>query len=179
MESLPLRRRADLLGGRGRETQEHERTGIHGVPFESENFVNGVDRTFCPTVAAGDGDEAIQERVRGVRGLEARRGAKVVGRGIDRLAASDGRHHFRRSVTQAEGFHRDERAVVGPERDAKVQLEDAVRSEEQPVRAAARQDRSAKTGTLEVPAARWARSGECREARRRCSAAARPSRAAS
>src|SRR5712691_5785394 len=96
----------------------------------SENFVNGVDRTFCPTVAAGDGDEAIQERVRGLCGLEARRGAKVIGRGINRLAASDRRHHFRWSVTQAERFHRDERAVVGPKRGAKVHLEDAVRSEE-------------------------------------------------
>src|SRR5216683_1704391 len=118
----------------------------------SENFVNGIDRAFCATVAAGHCDQAIQERVRGVCGLEARRGAKVVGRGIDGLAASDGRDHVRRSVTQAERFHRDERAVVGPERDAKVQLEDAVGAEEEPVRAPTRQDRSAKTGALEVPA---------------------------
>src|SRR5260221_11612602 len=96
----------------------------------SENFVDRVDRTFCATVAAGHCDEAIQERVRGVCGLEARRGAKVVGRRIDRLAASDGRHHVRRSMSQAERSHRDERAVVGPERDAKIHLEDAVPPEE-------------------------------------------------
>src|SRR5439155_20028297 len=96
----------------------------------SAHFVDRVNRTFCATVAAGYCDETIQERVRGVCSLEARRGAKIVGRGIDRLATSDGRDHLRRSVTQAERLHRNERAVVGPERDAKVHLEDAVRSEE-------------------------------------------------
>src|SRR6202035_2258784 len=47
---------------------------------------------------------------------------------------------------------RDERAVVGPERDAKIHLEDAVPPEEQPVSAPVRQDRSAKTRALEAPA---------------------------
>src|SRR5947208_3186803 len=80
----------------------------------SEHFVDRVNRTFCATVAAGHCDETIQERVRGVCSLEARRGAKIVGRGIDRLATSDGRDHLRRSVTQGERLHRNERAALGP-----------------------------------------------------------------
>src|SRR5215510_12054736 len=119
----------------------------------SENFVNGVDRTFWAAVAAGDRDETIQERVRGMRGLEPWRAPKVVRRGIDHFAARDGRDHFRWTVAQPERSHRDERAVVGPQRGAQVQLEDAVCSKQQPVGAAAGQDRSAKTRTLEAPAA--------------------------
>src|SRR5258708_17050664 len=103
----------------------------------SENFVNGVDLTFCPAVATGDGNETIQERVRGMRGLEPWRGPKVVGRGINRLAAFDGRDPFRRTVAEPERSHRDERDVVGPQRGAQLQLEDAVRSKQQPVGAAA------------------------------------------
>src|SRR5258705_11407385 len=94
----------------------------------SDNLVNGVDRTFWAAVATGDGNETIQERVCGMRGLEPWRGPKVVGRGINRLAACDGRDHFRRTVAYPERSHRDERAVLGPQRGAQVQLEDAVRS---------------------------------------------------
>src|SRR5260370_17992669 len=119
----------------------------------SENFVNGVDRTFWAAVATGDGNETIQERVRGMPGLEPWRRPEVVGRGINRLAACDGRDHFRRTVAQPERSHRDERAVVGQQRGAQVQFEDAVRSKQQPVGAAAGQDCSAKTRTLEAPAA--------------------------
>jgi hypothetical protein len=64
----------------------------------SKNFVNGVDRAFWAAVTTGDGNETIQERVRGMPGLEPWRGPKVVGRGINRLAACDGRDHFRRTV---------------------------------------------------------------------------------
>src|SRR2546428_3354310 len=67
---------------------------VHRGPSKassSEHFVDRVNRTFWATVAAGHCDETIQERVRGVCSLEARRGAKIVGRGIDRLATSDGR----------------------------------------------------------------------------------------
>ena len=46
-----------------------------------------------------------------------------------------------------------ERAVVGPQRGAQVQLVDAVHSKQQPVGAAAGQDCSAKTRTFEALAA--------------------------
>src|SRR5260370_38358444 len=62
----------------------------------SENFVNGIDRTFWAAVATGDGNETIQERVRGRRGLEPWRGPKAVGRGINRLPASHRRTHVPR-----------------------------------------------------------------------------------
>jgi hypothetical protein len=41
-------------------------------------------------------------------------------------------------VAHAEGAHRDERAVVGPERDPQIHLEHVVRSKQEPVSAAAR-----------------------------------------
>src|SRR5262249_56447689 len=90
--------RADLLGSRRVEPKEHERSRIHEFVPSSENFVDGVDRTFCAAVATGDSNETIQERVRGMRGLEPWRGPKVVGRRIDHLAACDRRDHFRRTV---------------------------------------------------------------------------------
>ena len=85
-------------------------------------------------------------------GLEPRGGPKVVMRRIDSFVASKRRHDFSRSVTQAERSHRDERAVVGPERRAKVQFEDAIRSEKEPVRARARQNDASKARTFEIAA---------------------------
>jgi hypothetical protein len=111
--------------------------------------VNRVDRTFWAAVATGDGNETIQERVRGMRGLESWRGPKVVGRGINRLAARECRDHVRRPVTKPERGHVDEGTVVGLECQAQVEIEDAVSAEERPV-AAARQQLSAELRTLEV-----------------------------
>src|SRR5262249_7385710 len=119
----------------------------------SEHFVDGIDRTLSATVAARHGDQAIQERVCRISGLEAWRGSKVVACRIDGLAPPEGRDHFGRSVTQAERLHRDQRAIVGPQRRAQVQLEDPVAAEAQPVRAAAGQDRASKPRASEVAAA--------------------------
>ena len=107
-------------------------------------------------VAARYGEEAIQERVLRVPGLEAGRGPEVVGRGVDALAARERRDHFRRAVTKPEGRHVDEGAVVGLECDAQVELEDAVGSEERPI-AATGQHLAAKPRALEVAARDWRR----------------------
>ena len=100
--------------------------------------MNGVDRPFSAPVAARHRDEMVQECVRRVCGFESRRRPKIVGCWIDRLATRQGIHHVGRTVTQSERSHRNERAVVGPQRGAQVQLEDSVRSKEEPVRASTR-----------------------------------------
>src|SRR6266446_7372615 len=96
----------------------------------SEDLVDGVDGAFGAPIAARYGEEAIQERILRVPGLEAWGGPEVVGRGVDALAAPERRDHFRRPVTKPERREVDEGAVVGLERDAQVELEDAVSSEE-------------------------------------------------
>src|ERR1700687_51651 len=99
----------------------------------SENLGNRVDRPFGTPVATRYGEDAIQECVLRVPGLEAWRGPEVVRRGVDPLAPRERRDHFRRPVTKPERRHVDEGAVVGLERDAEVELEDAVCAEERPI----------------------------------------------
>src|SRR6266446_6954083 len=117
----------------------------------SQDLVDRVDGALGAPIAARYGEEAIQERVLRVPGLEAGRGPEVVGRGVDALAARERRDHFRWPVTKPERGHVDEGAVVGLERDAEVELEDAVSPEERPI-AAAGQHLSAQPRALEVAA---------------------------
>src|SRR5258705_12626518 len=95
--------------------------------------MNGVDRSFTAPVAARQRDEMVQECVRGMCGFEPRRRPKIVGCRIDRLATCQGLDHIGWTVTQAERPHRNESAVIGPQRRAKVQLENSIRSKEEPV----------------------------------------------
>src|SRR5204862_2087363 len=74
----------------------------------SQDLVDRVDRTLGSPVAARGGEQAVEERVLWVRGLEPRRGPEVVGRGVDCLPPSDRRDHVRRSMTQPERPHVDE-----------------------------------------------------------------------
>src|ERR1700733_2647086 len=106
--------------------------------------MNGVDRTLSASVAARHCYEMVQKCVHWVCGLEPRRRSKIVGCRIDGLATCHGLHHIRWTVTQAERPHRDQGAVVGPQGGAKVQLENSIRSKEEPVAASTRQHRSAK-----------------------------------
>src|SRR5262245_9874326 len=117
----------------------------------SQDLVDRVDGAFSAPIAARYCEEPIQEPVLRVRGLEARYGPEVIGRGVDALAARERRHHFRRPVTKPERGHVDESAVVGLERKAQVELEDAVSPEECPV-TATRQHLSAQPRALEVAA---------------------------
>src|ERR1700686_1262077 len=100
--------------------------------------MNGVYRTFSASVAARYRYEMVHKCVRWVCGFEPRRRPKIVGCRIDRLATCHSLYHVRGAVTQAKRPHRNESAVVGPQRGAKVQLEDSVRSKEEPVGASAR-----------------------------------------
>src|SRR5882757_3802660 len=112
--------------------------------------MNGVDRTFTAPVAARHRDEMVQECVGGMCGFEPRRRPKIVGGRINRLATRESLDHIGRTVTQAERPHRNESAVIGPQRSAKVQLEHSIRSKEKPVGACTRQYRSAKSRALEL-----------------------------
>src|SRR5438874_5019315 len=86
--------------------------------------------------AGSDADEAVQPAVALGAGLETRRGAHVVERGIDRLAGGKPADHLGRTMTVTEVAHVDERAVVGLERIARIELGDAVGTEQLPVGAA-------------------------------------------
>src|SRR3954470_12428976 len=121
------------------------------VTCMSEHFVNRIDRSGSASLATRYGHQTIEKRVRRMRGFESHRGSKVVPIRIHVLAAAEGRHHVRRSVAQAKGTHRDQRAVVGPERGAEIEFEYAVRSNEQPVCATAGDDDTAEP-TIERPA---------------------------
>jgi len=70
--------------------------------------------------------DAIQERIRGVAGLEAWCRPKIIEPGIDGFATRDRRKHLRRAVTQTERLHQDQRAIMCQKRDAEVQLKDAI-----------------------------------------------------
>src|SRR5712691_8763158 len=115
----------------------------------SKDLVDRVDGAPGAPIAARYGEEAIQERVLRVPGLEAGCGPEVVGRGVDALAARERRDHFRRSVTKPARGHVDEGAVVGRERKAQVNLEDGVSSEGRPG-AAAGQHLSTRPRALEL-----------------------------
>src|SRR5207245_1418322 len=117
----------------------------------SKDLVDRVDGALGTPIAARYGEKAIQERVLRVPGLEAGRGAEVVGRGVDARATRERRDHFRRPVTKPERRHVDEGAVVGLECEAQVELEDAVSPEERPITAAG-QHLSAQPRALEVAA---------------------------
>src|SRR5438552_5071733 len=128
------------------------RTSLRRAPTgTSQDLVDRVDGAFGAQIAARYGEEAIQERVLRVSGLEAGRGPELVGRGVDALAARERRDHLRRPVTKPERGHVDEGAVVGLECEAQVELEDAVSPEKRPVTATG-QHLSAQPRALEVAA---------------------------
>jgi hypothetical protein len=98
-----------------------------------------------------DGKESIQERVPGMRGFETWRGPKVVGGRIHAFAARKCGDDFRGPVAKPERRHLDQGAVLGLEREAKVELQNSVRSQERPVRPAG-QHLSAQPRAFEVAA---------------------------
>src|SRR5262245_15061246 len=114
----------------------------------SEDLEDRVDRAFRASIRGRDRDEAVQEGVLRCCRLEARRRAEVVRRRIDPLATRESGEDLGRAVTETERRHVDERAVVGGEGEAQIELEDAVAPEERPV-AAAREDDAAEARPFE------------------------------
>src|SRR5438105_14754047 len=101
--------------------------------------------------AGRDADDAVQPLVALGAGLEARRGAHVVERRIDRLPLGQFAHHLRRAMTVAEIAHIDERVVARLERVARIELGHAVRANELPV-GATRKDAAGKVLAPEAAA---------------------------
>src|SRR6185369_4441 len=117
----------------------------------SQDLVDPVHRAVRARLADADGDDAIQECVRLRRSLEPRYRPEVVARGIDDLSAPEGGDRVRGAVTQPLERHVDQRMVVRLQRDAQVQLQDAVRAEEEPVPSSG-QDLAAQARSFEVAA---------------------------
>src|SRR5215470_11291026 len=68
----------------------------------SQDLIDGVDRALRPAIAGGDGEQAIQERIPGIAGLEPGSGPEVIGRRIDLLAPPERGDHLRRTMTEPE-----------------------------------------------------------------------------
>src|SRR5690348_10147618 len=88
------------------------------------------------TRAAADEYRARQPLMRRGRSLEDRRAAEIIRGGVDRLAGEEPLHHRRGPVAQAAIDDADERAVIGLERVARLELGDAVGPDDLPVGAA-------------------------------------------
>src|SRR2546422_8440979 len=108
--------------------------GEFGSPaMSSEDLVDPVHRSARARLPNTDGDDAIQERVCFRRGLEPRQGSKVVARGVDDLSTAEGGNSVSRAMAQPLKGHVDQRMIVRLQRDAQVQLENAVGAQQQPV----------------------------------------------
>src|SRR5437762_2402320 len=92
----------------------------------SQDLVDSVHRSVGASFANTNGDDAIQECVCFRRRLESRHCSKVVTRWIDDLPTAERGDHVRRAVTQPLKGHIDQRMIVGLQRDAQIQLQDAV-----------------------------------------------------
>src|SRR5437870_5829324 len=113
-----------------------------------QDFVDRVNRPGRAAIAGGDSYQSVQERIRRRARFEPGRGPEVVLGRIDGLASRERRQYLRGAMTEAEGRHADQGAVVGLERDPQIELENGVGPQEGPV-PSARQDLAAQPGALE------------------------------
>src|SRR5213595_3481762 len=98
----------------------------NGVRPHLFNFEDCKLHRGCPASTRRNADEPIQPAIALRAGFEARRGAHVVERGIDRFSGSEAREHVRRAMAVPEVAHIDERSVVGLEGVARIELCHAV-----------------------------------------------------
>ena len=80
--------------------------------------------------------------------------SKVVARGINDLATAEGGDGVRRAMTQPLERQIDQRLVVRLQRDAQIELQNAIAPREGPVHSA-RQDLAAQPRTIEGAARDW------------------------
>ena len=113
-----------------------------------KDFVDRVDRSARAAISGRESDQSVQERILGRARFEPRRGPKVVRGRVDGLTTRKRGQHFRRAVTEAEGRHVNQGAVVSLERDAQIELENAVGPQEGPV-TSPRQDLAAQSRAFE------------------------------
>src|SRR5438309_10819627 len=101
--------------------------GEFGSPaIPSQDLVDPVHRSARASFTDTDADDAIQECVCFRRGLEPRQRSKVVARGVDDLSTAEGGNGVSRAMAQPLKGHVDQRMIVRLQRDAQVQLENAV-----------------------------------------------------
>ena len=138
---------ADVLHRRGAQTQCHQWARSH-------RSLEG-SRRLCRSVLEGGYRRSLPQPADSRRRTsdapsrsEASFGSSRVG--IDALASRYRGNHVRRSVAEPERGHVDEGAVVGLQRHAQVELEDAVAAEKRPV-AASGEHLSAQPRALEGP----------------------------
>jgi hypothetical protein len=105
-----MRRRTDLLGRSGRQTQPHQ-DGHSSSPQLSETrleqFMNGVDRTFSASVAARHRYEMVQECIRWMCGFPRygvgwRRNSKCSGNFLATFRVSDHRSSAGSELSRSE-----------------------------------------------------------------------------
>src|ERR1700674_9624 len=101
-----------------------------------EDLVDRVNRPRRPTIARGDSDQSVQERILRRARFEPGRGPEVVLGRIDGFASRERRQYLRGTMAEPEGRHADQGAVVGLERDSQIELEDGVGPREGPVTSA-------------------------------------------
>jgi len=128
-----MRRRTDFLSRSGRQTQAHQRTGVHRVVSVRktglEQFMNGVDRTLSASIAARHPDEMVQECV---RWGAFRTAASSDNRGcrIDPLATCHGLYTSPGTVTRADHLIEMSPPSVVRSVASTVPLENSIRSKE-------------------------------------------------
>src|SRR5580698_6677697 len=121
------------------------------IPSKLENLVDGVGGTVRLAIAAGDGEKTVQEVVPWGARLEPQRRSKVVPCRVDLLAATESGDHLRGTMAEAERRHLDQGTVVGLQRDAQVELEHTICSQQGPI-SASRQDLPAQPRSFELAA---------------------------
>src|ERR1700693_1889511 len=112
-----------------------------------EDLVDRVNRPGRAASAGGDSDQSVQKRILRRARFEPGRGPEVVRGRIDGLASRERRQYLRGAMTEAEGRHADQGAVVGLERDSQIELENGVGSRDGPVTSA--QDLAAQARAFE------------------------------
>src|SRR5262245_6196926 len=128
----PWRFRRHLGPGRSRTTRQGPRRRHDG----SENFVHVENHGTRLARAVTERQDAIEPGGGRMRRLEPQAGAEVIEAGIDRLAPPQPRHDVGRPMAQAVAGDEDARAVRGLDRVARLEMRDAVLTDDLPVGAA-------------------------------------------
>src|SRR4051794_1515663 len=110
------------------------------TPAGSEHFVNLIDRPLGRAASGADREDPVEPVVTRRFGLEHDRGAEIILRRIDGLAAVETLHDLRRPVPQAAIDHADRRAVISLQDEPHIQRRDAVGAGDDPVGAARQYD---------------------------------------
>src|SRR5262245_35886647 len=118
-------------------------------PKSSEYFVDLVHGSVRTSFPDADGHDVIQERVLLGRGLEFGQRSEVIARRIDDGSEVERGDDIGRAVAQPLESHVYQLVIVGLERDAQIELLNAVGAQQEPI-AAAGQNRATKSRAFEI-----------------------------